>query len=160
MEGRGGGRRGLWLDILVKNFFPLGRFSFLAFLHARPAEHLTNPNPFHTIFFLRSPLALTPPRSPPILKRHGGYSKDLFKEFGDFWRLRFWSFAGHCLEGQGVRAKGCQAVWMTVFTRFEILRGGLGIFNLFLSLPRVVLLSLTLPNRRRRDALATITLFS
>lgn len=29
-----------------------------------------------------------------------------------------------------MRAKGCQAVWMTVFTRFEILRGGLGIFNL------------------------------
>lgn len=158
MEGRGGGRRGLWLDILVKFFFPLARFNFLAFLHARPAEHLTIPFIRFSSCDRHSLLRRRGPRRSS--KDTGGYSKDLLKEFGDFWRLRFWGFAGHCLEGQGVRAKGCQAVWMTVFTRFEILRGGLGIFNLFLSLPRVVLLSLTLPNRRRRDALATITLFS
>lgn len=103
MEGRGGGRRGLWLDILVKIFFPLGRFNFLAFLHARPAEHLTNPNPFHTIFFLRSPLALTPPRSSPILKRHGRIFEGFF-----FKSLKISGvFVSGVLLGIVWRGKGC-----------------------------------------------------
>lgn len=90
----------------------------------------------HFLFFLcvcetswNTQQTLIPSISSPILKRHGTFRrifffKDWIKSSGVFVLGFCWALS----EGQGVRTKGCQAVRMTVFTRFKILRGVLGVF--------------------------------